>query len=81
MTPNVAFFENDSFKDQIPRELTFGVVYKFQGGLCNETYYGETVRHVVTSDKHIGLSPLINNKNQTKRGFYKRSFAITVCNF
>ena len=29
------------FKDRIPKELTAGVVYKFQCGLCNESYYGE----------------------------------------
>ena len=34
------------FKDRIPKELTSGVVYKFQCGLCNEFYYGECVRHL-----------------------------------
>ena len=33
------------FKDRIPKELTSVVVYKFQCGLCNESYYGECVRH------------------------------------
>ena len=31
---------NFHFKDQIPKDLTSGVVYKFQCGLCNESYYG-----------------------------------------
>ena len=34
------------FKDRIPKELTSGVVYKFQCGLYNESYYGECVRHL-----------------------------------
>ena len=29
------------FKDRIPKELTSGVVYKFQCGFYNEYYYGE----------------------------------------
>ena len=32
------------FKDHIPKELTSGVVYKFQCELCNESYYGECVK-------------------------------------
>ena len=34
------------FKDCISKELTSGVVYKFQCGLCNESYYGECIRHL-----------------------------------
>ena len=37
---------NFYFKDQIPKDLTSGVVYKFQCGLCNEFYYGECLRHL-----------------------------------
>ena len=33
------------FKVCIPKELTFGVVYKSQCRLCNECYYGEYVRY------------------------------------
>ena len=33
-------------KDRIPKEPTSGVVYKFQCRLCNESYYGECVKHV-----------------------------------
>ena len=36
---------NFHFKDGIPENLTPGVVYKFQFGLCNESYDGEYVRH------------------------------------
>ena len=33
---------NFHFKDRIPNDLTSGIVYKFQSGLCNESYYGDT---------------------------------------
>ena len=32
---------NFHFKDRIPKYLTSGVTYKFQCGLCNESYHGE----------------------------------------
>ena len=55
------------FKDRIPKELTSGVVYKFQCGLCNESYYGECVRHLnVRIGKHIRISPLTRNKVKPK---------------
>ena len=28
------------------KDLISGVVYKFQCGLCNESYYGESIRHL-----------------------------------
>ena len=34
-----------TFKDKIPSFLYSGVVYKFQCGSCNATYYGKTKRH------------------------------------
>ena len=47
------------FKDRIPKELTSGVVYKFQCGFCNESYYVECVRHLkVRIGEHIGISTL-----------------------
>ena len=50
---------NFHFKDRIPKDLTSGVVYKFQCGLCNESYYGECVRHLnVRISEHTGTSPL-----------------------
>ena len=49
------------FKDRIPKEPTSGVVYKFQCGFCNESYYGECVRHLnVRIGEHIGISPMRN---------------------
>ena len=46
------------FKDLIPKDLISGVVYQFQCGLCNESYYGESIRHLdMRFGEHIGLSP------------------------
>ena len=51
------------FKDRIPKELTPGVVYKFQCGFCNECYYGERVRDLnVRIEEHMGISPLTKKK-------------------
>ena len=36
----------NAFKDRILEELTSGVVYKVHCRLCNESYYGECVRHL-----------------------------------
>ena len=38
--------KNFHFKDQIPKDLTSGVIYKCQCGLCNESYYGKCMRHL-----------------------------------
>ena len=55
------------FKDRIAKELTSGVVYKFPCGLCNESYYGECVRHVnVRIGEHIGISLLTRKKVKPK---------------
>ena len=40
------FVNNFHFKDQVSKNLTSGVAYKFQCGLCNESYYGECVRRL-----------------------------------
>ena len=51
------------YKDPIPKGLISGVVYKFQCGLCNESYYGESIRHLdIRSGEHIGVSPLTGKK-------------------
>ena len=51
------------FKDPIPKDLMSGVVYKYQCGLCNESYCGESIRHLdVRSGGHIGVSPLTGKK-------------------
>ena len=55
------------FKDRIPKELTSVVVYKFQCGFCNESYYGECVRHLnVRIREHIGVSLLTKKKVKPK---------------
>ena len=55
------------FKDRIPKELISGVLYKLQCGLCNESYYGECVRHLnVRIGEHIGISPLTRKKIKPK---------------
>ena len=43
---------NFHFKDYIPKYLIFAVVYKFQCGLCNESYYVECVRHLKVKPKN-----------------------------
>ena len=51
------------YKDTIPKGLISGVVYKFQCGLCNGSYYGESIRHLdIRSEDHIGVSPLTGKK-------------------
>ena len=55
------------FNDGIPKELTSGVVYKFQRGLCSESYYGEFARRLnVRIGEHIGISPLTRKKVKPK---------------
>ena len=59
--------KNFCFKDRIPKELTSGVVYKFQCGFCNESYYSECVRNLnVRIGEHIGISPLTKEKVKPK---------------
>ena len=57
------YFNSFRYKDPIPKDLISGVVYKFQCGLCNDPYYGESIRHLdIRSGEHIGLSPLSGKK-------------------
>ena len=54
-------------KDRILKELTSGVAYKFQCGLCSESYYGECIRDLnVRIGEHIGISPLTRKKVKPK---------------
>ena len=50
------------FKDRLPYDLMSCVVYKFQCGRCNASYYGETDRHLKRSGEQIGISPLTFKK-------------------
>ena len=66
-------------KDRIPKEPTSGVPYKFQCGFCNESYYGECVRHLhVRIGKYIGISPL--SKKKVKRKGSAVSDYLLLCN-
>ena len=51
------------FKDLIRKYLISGAVYKFQCGLCNESYCGESIRHLdIRSGEHKGVLPLTGKK-------------------
>ena len=68
------------FKDRIPKELTSGVVYKFQCGLCNESYYGECVRHINKRiGEYIGISLLTKKKVKPKDSAV--SDHLLLCNY
>ena len=44
------------FNDLFPKELSSGVVHKFQCGLSSESYYGKSVKHLnVRIGEHIGM--------------------------
>ena len=52
-----------TFKDKIPSVLLSGIVYKFQYGSCNATYYGKTKRHFkVRMCEHLGISALTGKR-------------------
>ena len=54
------------YNDPIPKDLISGVVYKFQCGLCNESYYGESIRHLdIRSGEHVGVSPRTGKRLKT----------------
>ena len=58
------------FKDRISKDLTSGVVYKFQCGLCNESYYGDCVRHLnVRIGEDTGISPLTKKQFKPKNSY------------
>ena len=53
-------------KDPIPKDIISGVVYKFQCGLCNESYYGESIRHLdIRSGEHIDVSHLTGKMDKS----------------
>ena len=59
---------NFCFKDPIPQIPASGAFYKFQSGLCNESYYGGCVRHfAVRSGEYIGISSLTNERVQPRK--------------
>ena len=67
-------------KDRIPKSPTYGVVYKFQCGLCNESYYGECIRRLnVRIGEHMGISPLTRKKAKPKGSV--ASDHLLLCNY
>ena len=50
-------------KDKIPSLVRSGIVYKFQCGGCNASYYGKTKRHFkVRICEHLGISRLTGKR-------------------
>ena len=50
--------DNFIFKGQISKDLTSGVIYKFQCGLCNGSLYGQCVKNLSGgSGEDIDKSP------------------------
>ena len=59
---------NFHFKNGIPKDLTFGVIFKFQCGPCNEYHYGECVRHLnVRIGEHIDKTLVIKKQVKLKK--------------
>ena len=53
------------FPLQRSKYLISGVVYKLLCGLCNESYHGESIRHLdIRSGEHVGVSPLTGKKTK-----------------
>ena len=70
---------NFLFKDRIPKDLTSGVVYNFQCGLCNKSHYGERVKHLnVRNAKRIDITPL--TKRQVKPKESSIASQLLFCN-
>ena len=64
-TIKIRLSNNFHFKDQISKDLTSGIVYKYQCGLCNGFYYGDCYRHLnLRIGEHTGISLL--TKKQVK---------------
>ena len=52
-----------TFKDKLAKMLLSGLVYQYECGGCNATYYGKTKRHYkVRICKHLGISHLTEKK-------------------
>ena len=59
------------FKDRLCKDLTSGIIYKFQYGSCNASYYGQTKRHFkVRVSEHMGVSPLTGKLKAPYYGIY-----------
>ena len=68
-----------SFCNEEWLDLTSDFIYKFHCGLCNESYYGEFVRHLnVRTGEDIGISPL--TKKRVKRKNTSVADHLLFCN-
>ena len=46
------------YKDRVPTSVRSNIVYKYQCGMCNSSYIGESVRHYSTRiAEHRGIFP------------------------
>ena len=67
--PSVRLSSFFRFKDQIPKFLQSGLVYRFKCSGCNATYYGKTKRHFkVRMCEHLGISHLTGKKRTLQPG-------------
>ena len=73
------------FKDFIPLNLRFHLIYKFQCSHCDITYYGETERHLkVRTGEHISTSLITGKRvNNNKKPSVKDHCLLSghVCSF
>ena len=59
------------YKDPTPKDFIPGVVYKFQCCLCNDSYYGEIIRHLdIRSQEHISVSVLLTSLYEVAKTCY-----------
>ena len=57
------FFNSFRFKDPTLKDLISGLNYEFQWGLCNRSYFDESIRHLdIKSGEHTVVSPLTGKK-------------------
>ena len=57
-----------NYKDKISKDLQSNLVYKFSCNICNDIYYGKTIRHFkVRSCEHLGLTPLTGKRVKTPK--------------
>ena len=55
------------FKDKIPTYLQSSVIYKFECSICNDTYIGETKRHIKARYcEYLGFAPLTGKPSKPK---------------
>jgi len=67
------------FKDQIPKLLQSGLVYRFKCSGCNATYYGKTKRHFkVRMCEHLGISHLTGKRRSVPDGHSSAVFEHTL---